>query len=98
MARKVSHELAAKATARTQSSSSAARETPRSRRVSRSRSKGTEVASTETSSRGVEVWLISLGAERCLRFGGGSGRTTLPEDYGGKPSWQQPKRKGIIAK
>ena len=55
---KLSHELAAKATARAQSSSSAARQTPRSRRVSRSRSKGTEVDSTETSARGVEVLVI----------------------------------------
>jgi hypothetical protein len=49
----VFHETAARATDSAPSRISAIRQTPRSRRVSRSRSMGTEVDSEETSERGV---------------------------------------------
>src|ERR1700680_565418 len=55
--------MAAKAIPSAPSSSNAERQTPRSRRVSRSRSKATEGDSAESPARGVDVLTISIWLE-----------------------------------
>jgi hypothetical protein len=52
------HEIIARPTAKTPSSSNANRQTPCSLRVSRSRSNATEVDSAEVSARGVDILVI----------------------------------------
>src|SRR5712671_517911 len=93
----VSHEIAAKPTASAPSRISAIRQTPRSLRVSRSRSMGDEADPEETSARGVGNLVIRLAGRRS-QFGRRFGRSTLPEDYGVNPTVGQRKGRGGIAK
>src|ERR1700680_130080 len=62
--------MAAKASASAPSSSNAERQTPRSRRVSRSRSKATEGDSAESPARGVDVLTINFWLEGASRSAG----------------------------
>ena len=91
-------EIAAKANARAPRSRRAARQTPRSRRLSWSRSKGAEGDSAGASARGVESLFISKLCWKAAPVRRGTWGAALPKNYGVKPAREQRKDLGRMAK